>query len=651
MGEMCYRCMTPTVAGGVCAQCGRPALAPDSNGNALPLGTKLGRGRLTVGKVIGHGGFGVTYIAYSADLKRRVALKEFMPEYMADRRGLLIQPKPGQDEAYRKSMNSFFKEARALNELREHPNIVHVYSAFTENNAAYYTMELLEGESLLDFLKKVKKISGEQAFQLLRPIMDAIRYIHHKNILHRDISPGNIMLCKNPAAPSGTQVKLIDFGAAHVAIEGYSMSYPSVKTNGYSPLEQNWADNAQGPWMDVYSFCATVYSAVVGHVPPGVEVREKALAEGREDPMKPPSAIGGSISPALEKVLMQGLKLKYQERIQSMDQLIREVDTALGKTVVISEPHPVPRSREACQPTQMPQPVQEAPRPVGRRIAAWFLEQVLLGISQSMVIVSMVSGVMSLSASSWNSLMTGSWMNSVLLISLGFIVLDFILLLTAGGTLGQLLCGLRVRDEGGYGKASAGKCLVYALLYDTLIQLICGIIWLASGRNDGPMERMLHLSIVVRKPAGEPAPAPAPAPAPMPPVQPEMPPRTVPRPGNRVPDITRELHDRSATATLICVNVSGDAQMQPLLHKRIAIHDGDSLGKSGHATIGIPAVGVSRQHCSFHYSPQQKMWSVRDDGSTNGTFVDGVRLAPQSAMPVKPGAQIRVSRETFQIKY
>ncbi|MGN0746491.1 MAG: protein kinase [Aristaeellaceae bacterium] len=634
--------MKPAVVSGVCQKCGQPALAPDSNGNALPLGTTLGHGRLTVGKVIGHGGFGVTYIAYSHKLQRLVALKEFMPEYMAVRNGNVIQPKPNQEQAYAKSRKSFLKEARALNELREHPNIVNVYSVFEENNTTYYTMELLEGETLLEYLKRNKKISGGQAFQMLYPIMDAIRFIHKKKILHRDISPGNIMLCRDPASPKHQQVKLIDFGAAHVAIEGYSMSYPSVKTNGYSPLEQNWAGNSQGPWMDVYSFCATVYSAVVGHVPPGVEARESALAEGREDPMKPPSALGGDISSALEDVLMRGLKLNYHDHIQSMGQLMQEVNAALAQSGVYTVPEPQ---------TAEPAPVQvQRPRPAGRRVAAWLMEQVMLGVAQGMVLAFLADGLIRLSLSSWTMLLTGRWLVPFLLVFLGFVVLDLILLTTAGGTIGQLLFGIRVRDSGGYDKASAASCFVYALFYNTVLQLILGFVWLVSGKRDGPMERMLSLSVVSQQDAEASLVPETPVVKPVEPQhdtyrpQPKVPPAEPPK-------VQREPAQQGAKAILTCVGVSDDPQMQGFLHKSIALHDGDTLGKAGYAKYAIPAAGVSRRHCSFHYSQLKSEWYIQDEGSKNGTYVDGVRVAPQTLAAVKPGARIRLSRETFQIKY
>lgn len=642
MGEMCYCCMTPTVERGVCKKCGQPALAPDSNGNALPLGTKLGHGRLTIGKMLGHGGFGVTYLAYDHKLQRRIALKEFMPEYLAVRNGVMIQPKPNQANAYNKSMNSFLKEARALYELRAHPNIVHVYSTFKENNTAFYTMELLEGESLLDYLKKKKRISGEQAFRMLFPIMDAIRFVHKNNILHRDISPGNIMLCRDPSVPTRMRPKLIDFGAAHVAIEGYSMSYPSVRTNGFSPLEQNWAGDAQGPWMDVYSFCATVYSAVVGHVPPGSEEREKAQISGAQDPLTPPSQAGGSISARLEEVLMHGLKLGYKDRIQSMDQLISAVKNAMASDSLHTTIDFMPE-------------VREPERPTGRRVGAWILEQVLVGGVQTLVGYSLIQCLLNFSPAAWLMLLNGRALTPIFMVAVGFFILDVILLLTAGGTLGQVIFGLRVKESDGQSKAPFGSCFVYALFYNTIIQLICGIVWLASGKSIGPMERLLSIEIKAADAKGIQHAGAVNVSVPVVSEHKPAPPVSggnVQKPEKKAPDNPPPpAAASSATAKLVCVGVSDDPKMKELLHKGLTIHDGDMLGREGHARIALPSAGVSRLHCSFHFDQKNKVWLVKDENSKNGTFVNELMVPPNTSMVVKPGAQIKVSKETFQLKY
>ena len=726
MGNFCYRCMLPTVQNGVCTRCGELESSGTNNGdNALSPGTPVGKGRITVGKKLGSGGFGVTYIAYDNKLKRRVALKEFMPNYLAVRQGTRIVPKSGQDEAYQKSMNSFMKEARALYELRAHPNIVHVLSVFKENNTAYYTMEMLEGESLLNYLKRKKKISGNRAYQMLLPIMKAIQYVHSRKMIHRDISPDNIMLCENPSRPGSVVPKLIDFGAAHVAIEGYSLSYPGVKKNGFSPLEQNWDGKTQGPWTDVYSFCATFYSAIVGSVP----VSAQARAEADKDPLKPPRELGADIIPEMQDVLMRGLKLKYEERIQTMDQLIeqmsRAVESNANSTVV-----------------EVAQQVTEAPkRPTGRRVCAWLLEAALVAAGVFLLKDGRVFRQIGLGG---NPLML-----ALLIVPAIVFLLDVLLLVSAGGTIGQLFFGIKTRGEDGEGTPGFGSAMAYALFYagpGLPIGAVLGLIWLFSGKNIGPLESLTGVNVSMRKaapviqqgmsgivsrgvsepvrkqepvmnhpespaassheapqqPEEKPAPAAKPvsepkgpdkpvssggngnASAPKPAAQPKSepaahpksqpdqpvhpkPPTPLPpgaRPGgNPTPHVQQPQPARKlssgpaapasqaasgAQARLLCIKAAETAAV--VQGKAVLIRPGITLGKNAQkANIVIPDKTVSGLHCSFHFV-QGRGWMIKDEESTNGTYVNGVRLSSGGSAPLRDGTKITAGKETFDFK-
>ena len=708
MGNFCYRCMDATIQNGVCTKCGELESANSSNGeNALPPGTSLGKGRITVGKKLGSGGFGVTYIAQDNKLKRRVALKEFMPNYLATREGTKIVPKPGQNEAYEKSMNSFMKEARALYELRAHPNIVHVISVFKENNTAYYTMEMLEGESLLNYLKRKKKISGNRAFQLLLPIMKAIQYVHSKKMIHRDISPDNIMLCDNPDRPGSVIPKLIDFGAAHVAIEGYSLSYPGVKKNGFSPLEQNWEGKSQGPWTDVYAFCATFYSAIIGNVPVAAQTR----AESDHDPLKPPRELGADIIPEMQEVLMRGLKINYQERIQTMDQLIQEmsraVESTANSTVVEVSVQAVPEPKK---------------RPTARRVCAWLLEAALFA-----------AGVYFLKDSKFLQELTPKLdplLRALLVTAGGIFLVDLLLLVSAGSTIGQLFFGLKVREEDGEGKPGFGNALAYALLYASFgipVGAILGFIWLCSGKNIGPLESMTGLNVGLRNepaqalqgmsgivskgisepasrpervsaphvdldetlkprpvPKAEPKPEPAAPPEPQPEVKPEPVPEPRPEPESKPavkpssdpkphsvpaqkPKSEPTLRPKSehakaeqtarpagapanvnAHGRLFCLKAAETAA--GLQGKSVTVRDGSKLGKNPQkANIVIPDKTVSGAHCSFHFV-QGKGWIIKDEDSTNGTYINGVRLSSGGTASLKDGSKITTGKETFEFK-
>lgn len=678
MGNFCYRCMQETMQNGVCIKCGEPETAFSSNGeNALAPGQTLGKGRLTVGKKLGSGGFGVTYIAYDNKLKKRVALKEFMPNYLAVRQGSRIVPKSGQDQAYQKAMNSFMKEARTLYELRAHPNIVHVISVFKENNTAFYTMEMLEGESFLNYLRRKKKISANRAFQMLLPIMKAIQYIHSKKMIHRDISPDNIMLCEDPSRPNSVVPKLIDFGAAHVAIEGYSLSYPGVKKNGFSPLEQNWEGNSQGSWTDIYSFCATFYSAIVGSVPVAAQTR----AESDRDPLKLPRELGADISPEMQDVLMHGLKLQYAERIQTMDQLIRELSNAVessqNSTVVEVSRQPV-----STEPT----------RPTARRVFAWLLEAGLLA-----------TGILLFSQSDLPDQLglTGDTLTlSILLVPGVFFLLDVLLLVSAGSTLGQLLFGLKTREEDGEGSPHFGSALAYAILYASYgipIGMICGFIWLASGKNIGPLERLTSVTVgrrkekpiqvhgmsgvvsqivrngdnncldetmrpkakvaVPKEPSVREKPAEQPAKQSLssrdkPELRQDVKSESMKQSSDLKQKPVSKQHSipmmRTPTATLVCVKASDTAMA--VQGKAVTVRDGSKLGKNAQkVNIVIPDKTVSGLHCSFHYAAG-KGWIIKDEESTNGTYVNAVRLSSGASAPLQKGAMIITGKETFEFK-
>ena len=698
--------MESSVVNGVCTRCGEPEIRPDGNGeNALQPGTRLMKGRITVGKKLGSGGFGVTYIAYDEQLKRRVALKEFMPGYLAVRQGTRIVPRSGMDAQYTRSMNSFLKEARALYELRDHRNIVHVISVIKENNTAYYTMEMLEGESFLDYLRRKKKISAEKAYHLLYPIMTAIQYVHSKKMIHRDISPDNIMFCRDPVQPGLVVPKLIDFGAAHVAIEGYSLSYPGVKKNGFSPPEQNWAGDTQGPWTDVYSFCAMFYSAIVG----GVPVSAQARSEADTDPLKPPRECGAEISKETQDVLMKGLILDYRARTQSMTELIQGMKQTMSAPVN----HAIPGGKPGNDPSP-PNPVliQEPKRPVGRRIGAWLLETLLLG-----------GGGFALYQTSLPQQMgfpKEGWLPGLLLVSGALFLLDLILLVAGGGTLGQLLFGLKVQQANGENNPGFPNALIYSLCYASFlwpIGLICGFVWIASAKNIGPLEKLAGVTVVLRGDVGSQAGLGGVISMPTThykttygALRPEAPPSKpliqensqskqkmesqqnskkegadqvqaggqrqmappvpvsgtsripagsgqsgqhaqhgIPSGENKAEDQKSSSPSGKPAAKLVCLKASEGASVKQ--GNTCAVYPGTKLGKDS-SKVNITVSGdqtISRVHCTFNLDPQ-KGWMIRDENSTNGTFVDQKKLPGGGVSFLRNGSRIMIGKEIFEFK-
>lgn len=278
--RICFGCFQEKELGGYCPHCGfgeneeQPYLA-------LPLGTLL-NGRYMLGKVLGVGGFGITYLGYDLTLDIKVAIKEYMPSSIAtrnsDRYNVTLTGQTEDD--YRQGMENFLEEAKILAKLQNTPNIVSVQNYFKENNTAYFVMEYIDGMSLKDYLAdQGGKIPYVQALAILEPIMEALVQVHALNLLHRDISPDNIYIT------SRGESRLLDFGAARFAL-GDGKSVSVILKHGYAPEEQYSSHGNQGPWTDVYAMGATFYRCITGMLPPD------SVERIRVDALKAPSELG-----------------------------------------------------------------------------------------------------------------------------------------------------------------------------------------------------------------------------------------------------------------------------------------------------------------------------------------------------------------------
>ncbi|MBR1764664.1 MAG: protein kinase [Ruminococcus sp.] len=271
--------------------------------------------RYMVGGVLGEGGFGITYIGLDTLLQFRVAIKEFYPAGMVNRNNSVSNDvqsisAASARELFSKSREHFLHEARTLAKFTNEPGIVAVRDFFEENHTVYIVMEYLDGITLKSYLKQVGTISSYNTICLLMPVFRSLKKIHEKNLIHRDISPDNIMLV-------GEQVKLLDFGAAREFADEKSLSV--MLKHGYAPMEQYRRHGKQGAWTDIYAICATVYKCITGSIPPDAPDRIY------EDNLKMPSELGFEASPEFEAVLRHGLAIKAEDRIQSIDQLLAEL--------------------------------------------------------------------------------------------------------------------------------------------------------------------------------------------------------------------------------------------------------------------------------------------------------------------------------------
>ena len=315
MEQYCYSCMRPVGQSSTfCRYCGKNINeSSDMGPYQLKPGTVL-QNRYLIGRVLGEGGFGITYIGLDKVLTKRVAVKEFYPAGAAHRAsvvsdGVIITR--GKEPMYRKGVERFVQEARSLAAFSSEDGIVDVLDTFQANNTAYIVMEYLEGDTLKTLLKTKGVFDATKLIKLMEPVMKSLSVMHRTGFIHRDISPDNIMLTNNG------RLKLMDFGSARYFLNQDSELSVMLK-QGYAPVEQYSSRSQQGPYTDVYALCATIYTCITGSVP------ENSLDRSRYDTLVPPSAKGVRISPVHEKALLHGLQPNAAARCPDMETLMRE---------------------------------------------------------------------------------------------------------------------------------------------------------------------------------------------------------------------------------------------------------------------------------------------------------------------------------------
>jgi OFA family oxalate/formate antiporter-like MFS transporter len=275
----------------------------------LPQGTELHQ-RYVIESLLGHGGFGITYAAYDQVLGARVAIKEYLPRHLATRAEGRTQVSVYSGAArqhYDYGLEKFMEEAQVLAQFSHHPNVVSARDFFEANGTAYMVMEYVEGVTLKEYLEnKGGRISFEEAQGIMMPVMDALREVHQAGLLHRDISPDNIYIT------IAAQIRVIDFGAARYYAGEQSKSLSVILKPGYAPEEQYRSSGKQGAWTDVYAVGATLYKALTGQTPPD------ALDRKEEDTLEPPSRLGVSLRPPVERALMKAMAVSPGQRFQTM---------------------------------------------------------------------------------------------------------------------------------------------------------------------------------------------------------------------------------------------------------------------------------------------------------------------------------------------
>jgi serine/threonine protein kinase len=301
-------CMRDKGDARVCSECGfEEGTAPERPGQLWPR--TILSDKYVIGRVLGQGGFGITYLARDLLLDRKLAIKEHFPREICTRGRdeHTVQPLSArQNDEYTYGLKKFVEEGRALAGFYDHPGIVLLLDFFEANGTAYIVMAYVAGMTFKQYLQNHGgKIGFGPALDIITPVMDALREVHRRGMLHRDVSPDNIYINEKK------EVKILDFGSTRYAVREFSQ-VPAVKW-GYSPIEQYGQAGKQGTWTDVYATAATLYRAITGQDPPDAPDRLKA------DPLIPPSRLGVSIPPACEKALLKALSVQAKDRFQTMD--------------------------------------------------------------------------------------------------------------------------------------------------------------------------------------------------------------------------------------------------------------------------------------------------------------------------------------------
>ncbi len=305
----CMGCMQPLAdMQAACPHCGYLADTPVKEAYHLPPGTIL-QGRYILGRVLGYGGFGVTYIGFDAQLERKVAIKEFLPATFATRlpgeTALSVYQGPA-SEQFSLGLKRFIDEAQVLAQFNGVVGIVDIYDTIPGNNTGYIIMQYLQGQDLKGILNSQGVLDFEMAKDIIIQICDTLDPVHKQGIIHRDISPDNIFITDDG------KIKLLDFGAARYESSLNSKSLSVILKSGYAPEEQYRSKGEQGSWTDVYALAATFYKILSGQTPP--DSMERAI----DDQLKDLSALNVQLPISAENAILNALAVRKADRTQTV---------------------------------------------------------------------------------------------------------------------------------------------------------------------------------------------------------------------------------------------------------------------------------------------------------------------------------------------
>ena len=300
----------------------------EENLHCLRKGTRL-IGRYTIEKVLGQGGFGITYLGIDELHEKKVAIKEFFPQGIVTRNieyeDAVTVTFVGEKDNYNKGKEKFLKEARIMARFSKDEGLVKAQDFFEINNTAYIVMEYLEGITLKQYLRENERIEPEELLELFVPLIESLDEIHSQGLIHRDISPDNIMVLL------GGKIKLMDFGAVRDYTDFGEKSLSLILKPGYAPPEQYQTHGVQGPWTDIYALCATMYKCLTGENPPD------AIERVMDDNLKEISEFGIPVSKQMEETIIKGMSISARNRYQNIEEFCEDLYALSEETLTLEE--------------------------------------------------------------------------------------------------------------------------------------------------------------------------------------------------------------------------------------------------------------------------------------------------------------------------